>query len=94
MSYGAASPHTRGLATLNLANAAIFTFPSLRMQVKSLNCIDANEMKLRSKTSDQSDLIHLLFIPPRPHHLFSLSFPQPPPAFSETEGDIMRFFAY
>lgn len=66
MSYGPAPSHTRGLATLNLANAAIFTLPTLRTQVKALNCIDANEMKLRSKTSDQSDLIHLLCIHPQP----------------------------
>lgn len=64
MSYRPAPSHTRGYATPNLANAAIFTLPTLPTPVKSLNCIDANEMKLRSKTSDQSDLIHLLCIHP------------------------------
>lgn len=66
MSYGPAPSHTGSLATLHLANAAIFTLPTMWTQVKSLNCIDANEMKLRSKTSDQSDLIHLLCIHPQP----------------------------
>lgn len=77
MSYGPTPSHTGGLATLHLANAAIFSLPTLRTQVKSLNRIDANEMKLRSKTSDQSDPIHLLCILPQPSLSPPISTPPP-----------------